>query len=136
MKKEVAKRAAHRPRKFESGEKLQKAIDLYFKKCDEKSKPYTVMGLCLTLDIDRKTLLNWEKEEEFFHIVKRAKYKIAEMLEEKLHSHACTGAMFNLKCNFGFIDKQEIDIKQTNYTLKTFKPAEEPKMIEIPNEKS
>lgn len=88
------------PKKFDSPEQLQTYIDKYFTWCDnnpireqnwvgkegsevykDKQRPYTIEGLCLHLDIDRATLLNYQKKEgyeEFFNIITRAKRKITE----------------------------------------------------------
>lgn len=112
-----------RPRKWDSPEQLQAEIDAYFKECDNKTVlhgdkifqgvPYTVQGLCLVLDCDRKTLLNYEKEEgceEFFHTIKKAKLRIEQQKVQNglmgISNPAVT--IFDLKNNHDHVDKQEI----------------------------
>jgi len=107
-----------RPKKYDSPEKMQEDIDKYFKECRENDRPYTMTGLAIALDMDRKTLLNYRKEEgyePFFHTVKSARDKVERFLEEKLLTdNAVTGVIFNLKNNFDWKDKQEIDANVSN----------------------
>ena len=99
-----------RPKKYSKEEELQRAIDNYFKDCDKKEKPYTMSGLAYALNIDRKTLLNYSKDEEFFPTIKKAKQKVEQQLEE----NALTGkgnstfTIFNLKNNFEWKDNVEV----------------------------
>ena len=100
-----------RPMKFESVEKMQNAIDNYFMDCDDNGKPYTVSGLAYALGTNRQTLINYEDKEEFFDTIKRAKAKIECYNEEMLYNKniPTTGVIFNLKNNYGWKDRQEID---------------------------
>ena len=120
-------------KKWETSEDLQSDIDLYFDECDnnesfmydvmgkkvdiDKPLPYTIEGLCETLDCDRRTLLNYEKQEgyeSYFHTIKKAKRKIQRNKLERGHSGESKTAMviFDLKNNHGYIDKVEQEIKQ------------------------
>ena len=118
-----------RPLLFESEEDLQEKIASYFQYCDkgeiievyDKKKqevvsivrkiPYTVSGLCLYLDCDRKTIINYSKKDEFFHTIKRAKVKIENNLEvgSLNGSLQATPCIFNLKNNFEWVDKSEVE---------------------------
>lgn len=111
-----------RPLKFKTTEELQEKIDAYFESCweereDEKTKkeykfqvrPYTITGLAMHLDTSRQTLMNYEERGEFFDAIKRAKLKIENYTEEKLHGNNVTGVIFSLKNNYGWVDKKEID---------------------------
>lgn len=100
-----------RPLKYTSAEEMQKDIDKYFAECDEKNKPYTVSGLAYALGTNRQTLINYENKEAFFDTIKRAKAKIELYNEEMLYSKdvSTTGVIFNLKNNYGWKDKQEIE---------------------------
>ena len=100
-----------RPLKYESVEMMQKDIDKYFAECDEKQKPYTVSGLAYALGTNRQTLINYEEKEEFVDTIKSAKAKIELFNEEMLYSKdvSTTGVIFNLKNNYGWKDKQEIE---------------------------
>jgi hypothetical protein len=105
-----------RPCKFETVEQLQKAIDEYFDYCDENNKPYTVSGLAYALDTTRRTLLDYQEKEEFSHTIKKAKAKIEQFNEELLYSKdvPTVGVIFNLKNNYEWKDKQEIDADLTS----------------------
>lgn len=102
----MAKRG--RPKKYTDAELVQKKIDEYFKMCDEKQKPYTMSGLALSLDMDRRSLLNYSKDEKFFPTIKKARDKVESYAEERLFFPNATGVIFNLKNNFGWEDKQEL----------------------------
>lgn len=103
---------AGRPRLYNNVEDLQRDIDKYFEMCDEKGKPYTICGLSNALDMDRKTLLNYSREEKYFHTIKKAKQKVQQELEENLYRLGNnSGIIFNLKNNFGWKDSVEVDNK-------------------------
>jgi len=65
--------------------------------------------------MDRRTLLNYSKDDKFFPTIKKAKRKIEAYLEEKLVTDGGTGIIFNLKNNYGWKDKQETVNLNTNY---------------------
>lgn len=99
-----------RPPKYKTKEELQKKIEEYFSQCDRDHDPYTVTGLAMALDVDRKTLLNYSDKEEFFHTIKRAKLKVENYLEKRLiNDNSTSGIIFNLKNNYDWKDKQEIE---------------------------
>lgn len=108
-----------RPKKYETQDQLSKKIDDYFNMCDKTimsdktliTKPYTISGLCLYLDICRDTLCEYEKQAEFSDTIKKAKQRVESYIEE----HSLTGELnptvciFNLKNNFGWKDRTEVD---------------------------
>ena len=116
-----------RPPKYADVATLSAKMNEYFAYCDSQTKtyetkngppktsykPYTIIGLCNYLGIDRKTLCEYEKMEKFCNAVKAAKAKCEAWLEE----HAINGetqplvSMFSLKNNYGWKDK--IDIETT-----------------------
>lgn len=99
-----------RPLKYKTVDELEIAITNYFENCDRHHEPYTITGLALALDIDRKTLINYEKRDEFFHTIKKAKLRVENYLEKRLiNDNSTTGIIFNLKNNFDWKDKQEIE---------------------------
>lgn len=102
----MAKRG--RPKKYSEIDIMQQKIDEYFKKCDESNKPYTMSGLALALEMDRRSLLNYSKEDKFFPTIKKARNKVETYVEERLFYPNATGVIFNLKNNFGWEDKQEL----------------------------
>jgi hypothetical protein len=125
---------AGRPLLFETPEALQKQIEKYFKSCwgykrdkqgqlilddtpdttskyvMEQVKPYTVSGLAVYLNTSRETLMNYQKRDEYFDTIKKAKDMIYAYTEEFLFTNKPTGAIFSLKHNYGWKDKQEITI--------------------------
>lgn len=103
----MAKRG--RPKKYTEIDVMQQKIDEYFKKCDENNKPYTMSGLALALDMDRRSLLNYSKNDEFFPTIKKARNKVETYVEERLFYPNATGVIFNLKNNFNWEDKQELN---------------------------
>ena len=100
-----------RPKLYSSVEDMKKIIDDYFEMCDEKEKPYTMSGLAYALDMDRKSLLNYSKDEQFFPTIKRAKEKVEQQLEENalMGKANSTFTIFNLKNNYGWKDNIEVE---------------------------
>ena len=122
------KHAGGRPLKFKSVEELQKKIDEYFATTGTKTKkvfskrlgdvidieyyePATICNLALFLDVDRDTLLNYGKREEYFGTIKKAKARVESNIEYGgLMGYLPPATnIFNLKNNFGWVDKQEVD---------------------------
>jgi hypothetical protein len=114
-----------RPRAFKSVEEVEEKINAYFNYCEEKEKPYTMSGLAYYLGIDRKTLLNYSKNEEYFHAIKKARDKVQMQLEECLYRLGNnSGVIFNLKNNFDWKDKMEVektDMTKVDELLKEIK---------------
>lgn len=99
-----------RPKAYKEVEEMKKKINKYFEECDKKQEPYTITGLCIALDICRDTLSEYIKKEEFSDTIKKAKLKVENYLERHLITDSSTtGIIFNLKNNFGWSDKQQIE---------------------------
>lgn len=112
VSKEKTKNPVGRPRKYKNVEELQLLIDEYFLTYDQMHRPYTITGLALFLDMDRQSLLRYEKEyeDEFCYTIKRAKERVQEFVECCLFKKGIApGVIFNLKNNFGWEEKQNID---------------------------
>ncbi len=104
-------------------EALKIGIDNYFNHIDdinvkrklfeERKKPYTISGLCVYLDICRDTLIDYGKKNDYVDTVKRARARVESYVEEGMLSGELStiGCIFNLKNNFGWVDK--IDIAAT-----------------------
>jgi hypothetical protein len=125
-----------RPPTFETPEQLIKECEEYFtyirgekeikkgKRKNEKTgeeeefeyedwvrypEPATVTGLTLYIGFsDRSSLDDYEKKEEFSHIIKKARKLVEYGYEMRLHGDKNTGAIFALK-NMGWKDKQELE---------------------------
>jgi hypothetical protein len=108
-----------RPLKYKTPELLQQGIDAYFKSkrktLDSGAEVFrpTMSGLAIALGMDRTTLINYSHRDEFFNTVKDAKAIVEEALEDNLYNNSVTGTIFNLKNNFGWVDKYENDNNQT-----------------------
>jgi hypothetical protein len=123
-----------RPLKYKTVEELDRAISAYFDMCDPhtqrrvvdcginekgetiwrerevmtEQQPYTVSGLARSLGIDRDTLINYKKRDEFFGSVNAAYQRCHEYAESQLYGRSATGAAFSLKNNWGWKDRQEL----------------------------
>lgn len=128
-----------RPLKFQSVEELKIKIDDYFKSCWRKKldmfgtpikdketgehvleqfKPFTISGLAVGLNTSRETLMNYEDKGEYFDTIKAAKEKCYAYTEESLFvGKNPSGAIFSLKNNYGWVDKQEIAATNLNTNL-------------------
>jgi hypothetical protein len=109
---------AGRPLKFKTAKALQEKIDAFFEDCEKKQKPLTITGLALALDTTRETLLEYEGEVEgrekkdpaYADTIKKAKLMCQNFAEQFLFSgRQVAGAIFNLKNNYGWKDKQELE---------------------------
>lgn len=80
----------------------------------EQIRPLTITGLANALDTTRDTLLDYENKPEnaaFSDTIKRAKAFVHQYAEEYLfEGKNQTGAIFNLKNNYGWVDRTETDL--------------------------
>ena len=98
-----------RPKKYTEVEIMQQKIDKYFKECDKNNEPYTITGLALALDLDRKSINNYAKDSGFFPTIKKAKLRVENYLEKHLiMDSSATGIIFNLKNNYDWTDRKEL----------------------------
>jgi len=96
-----------RPRKFESPDQLEVLIDEYF----EGTKRPTMSGLCNHLGIPRQTLSDYHQREEFSDIVKAARQRVEEAVEEMLlYEKGGAGAIFWLKNHANYVDQTQQDV--------------------------
>lgn len=102
-----------RPPKYKKAEEMQKKIEEYFETTEIPS--IAEMAWFLGFE-DRQSLLDYSKKPEFSCTIKRAKLLIEAYLEKYLISGASpSGAIFNLKNNFGWKDKQEQTVSFVNH---------------------
>ena len=111
-----------RPKIFKSVEEVEEKINAYFKYCEDKDKPYTMSGLAYYLDVDRKTIVNYTKDEEYFPTIKKARDRVQMQLEENalMNISNSTFTIFNLKNNFDWKDRIETNtenFEQINESL-------------------
>lgn len=85
-----------------------------------QKKPYIITGLAIALGTTRDILIDYEKQvlknvpkdlaQQFSNTIKRAKEMCKGYAEEQLFiGKNPTGAIFNLKNNYGFKDKTETE---------------------------
>lgn len=115
-----------RPKAFKSVEEVEKKINAYFNYCEEKEKPYTMSGLAYYLEVSRQTLVNYSNKDEYFDTIKKARDKVQMQLEENALSNKAnpTFTIFNLKNNFDWKDKMEVektDMTKVDKLLKEIK---------------
>ena len=133
-----------RPLKFPTPEAMQEKIDEYFKECDENTKafitkdgdvmevpqpiPYTIEGLAVALGVDRVTLLNYEKRDEFFSTIRSAKDKVLRNMTERslIGDNVASVSIFLLKNNYGYRDTQHVEQETTTF--------EKPKVVKLDKE--
>lgn len=68
----------------------------------------TVSGLVYHLEIERQTLLNYEKNDELFDTIKNTRNRLKVFYEKALLEKGHAGIIFASK-NFGFTDKVEVE---------------------------
>lgn len=118
MKKKVG-----RPLKYQTVEELERLVQQYFIDCDANEKPYTISGLALALNMSRQDLLNYQAKAEFVDTIKTAKQRCENYAEEQLfRSGNVAGVIFNLKNNYGYKDKQEVEA-EVSQTIKVIPPT-------------
>lgn len=101
--------ALGRPPIYDSPEKMQADIDIYFSTVSKA----TITGLCLALGFEsRQSFYDYEEKEDFSYIVKRARLRIENYYELNLTENNVTGSIFALK-NMGWKDKSEMDMNGT-----------------------
>jgi hypothetical protein len=100
-----------RPLKFSSPIELEEKINQYFKECKEEGRRPFITELAVYLDTSRQTLCNYEERDEYFDAIKRAKERCEMELERNLIEGKVnpTGSIFNLKNNYGWKDKTEVE---------------------------
>lgn len=104
-----------RPLKVKSVNQLEKEIEGFFKECKQKKVIPTICGLAVYCGMDRRTLLNYSKKEEYFPTIKKARDRIEAIIEQLLFtSRNVAGVIFNLKNNFDWKDRQDLDVTSGN----------------------
>lgn len=118
-----------RPLKIETSEELIKLFESYVSNCfinakddlgkiyQKQIKPLTIVGFCNSINIHRDTFRDWmeNREVNFSATCKQIKQTVEEYVVDELFTSPRTVAlMFILKNNFNWIDKQEIETKNTN----------------------
>ena len=143
----MIKRGKHRPVKYNSADKVEKLLGVYFKKCDTDDIPYTVSGIALALDLsNREALQRYEKgknkslpdivKQQLMDVIKKAKLKVENQQEIKMLKSNSSMALAWLKCNAKWIEEDKklglkINIKQDiRYQIESVPKLKNPVLID------
>lgn len=85
--------------------------------------PKTLSGLCLWLWVSKDYISEKAKDSRFAESIKRIRLEVEQNIEEGIlmWAYNATAWIFNLKNNFGWVDKQEIDQKHS-WSLEIIRP--------------
>jgi len=99
------------PLKYKTPEEMQDKIEEYFQQCSDKEVCPGVAGMSYYLGFaDRSSVTNYKNYPKFSHTIKRGLFFVEVCLEEWLSSGKnIAGIIFNLKNNYGWVDKQEVE---------------------------
>jgi hypothetical protein len=105
-----------RPRAFKSVEDIESKIQNYKDYLETKNKPPTIAGLAFYLGIDRQTLYNYSKKEEYFATIKSIRDWVIMSTEEFAIDRGHSGVIFLMK-NYGYKDRQDIsaEVSHVNF---------------------
>ena len=101
-----------RPLIFKTEKELETKIQEYFNHCKKTEEIPTISALAVYLDTSRETLCNYEKKEDFFDTIKRAKDRVIALQEQLAMKGKInpTVWIFSAKNNLGYTDKKETDL--------------------------
>ena len=97
-----------RPKAFKSVEEIEEKVKKYKEYLKNEEKPPTMAGLAYYLEINRQTLYNYSKKNEYFYAIKKYRDWVIMNLEELCITKGNGGTVFIAK-NYGYTDKQEIE---------------------------
>lgn len=111
-----------RPRIIKSVRQFNELVKAYFTECEERNEQPLLTGLILGLGLSsRESLDEYGRRPEFSDSVKRAKLRIEMAYERNLpKSRTPAGIIFALK-NFGWKDKQDIELSGSEESPIVFK---------------
>ena len=100
-----------RPKAFSSVQDIESKIQNYKDYLKKDNKPPTMAGLAYYLGIDRRTLYNYKKNDEYFPTIKKYRDWILLSIEENCAIRGHGGAIFLAK-NYGYTDRQEVSYQE------------------------
>jgi hypothetical protein len=107
---DLEKKKVGRPLKFDDPVKLEMAIDSYFEDQIAQGRPFTLTGLALALDVDRRTLYNYSQKDKFFPAISRGRQMCEQYAAEHLFTGRNTrGAEFTLNVNHGWTPESKVN---------------------------
>ncbi len=116
----MPKKRRGKPCLFEDVDKLRKSVDEYFEVCDKEKQPPLITELALHLGTSRQCIVDYKNKvhkdknkkwyKEARQILLDASARCEAFLERALIAPGkCTGVIFNLKNNYGWKDKTEVE---------------------------
>ena len=93
----VKKNKGGRPRAFAKVEDLEEALDNYKEYLEENNKPPTIAGFAYYTGVDRETIYNYQRRDEYFGLIKRFRDWIMMNYEELAIEKGNGGIVFLLK---------------------------------------
>jgi len=104
---------------YSTPDEMQNTIDAYLNKCEANHKPPTVSGLAYTLGfLSRNEILNYNGQKVSSTLIKRALLMIETYVEECLFDKdKHKGALFSLRCSYGWNDKNVNMYKPVEQTI-------------------
>lgn len=112
-----------RKRLIESPDEMQERAEQYFRECEQNGKSPNIAGLTLYLGFSHRQQINeyYNNFPEYKKVIDFIRTYIESIQLEKLENkeYATAGIIFNLKCNFGYNDKQATDetVKELSSSL-------------------
>lgn len=114
----IEKEKRGRKRLIKSPAEMQERAEQYFIECEEQGKSPNIAGLTLFLGFSHRTQIaqyynDFPEYKEVIDYIKTYMESIQlENLENK--EKATAGIIFNLKCNFGYNDRQQEESEKVN----------------------
>lgn len=135
--------------KFKNPDDLRNKIEDCKKFCNDNNKPFTLERLCWFIGISHRTMLNilntknmddkytrdltLDEKKEIIEILEDTySYTLSEIVDMSLIKNSQVGAIFNLKNNWNYVDKQVIENNNTNKNI-DFKDLSEDERIALKN---
>jgi hypothetical protein len=121
----IEKHAGGRPAKWTDGDAVNRMVDEWAMQRVTNKLPLTMSSLAVVLEVDRRTLVNYAQNDEFFPAIKRARIMCEAYMEDQLHRETgqVAGIIFSAKNNYGWADRSEdklelsggISVETVNY---------------------
>lgn len=108
-----------RPRHFDTPESLMNAFKKYVIEMTANELPLTISGFCVYCDAYKDLLNEYDKKPQFSRTIKQIRMVIENCVEVGIliNKYNATAGIFNLKNNFSWTDKTEIDQNNTNLNI-------------------
>jgi len=99
------------PPNWETPQDFEDDCSGFFDWCEENDYIPDIEGLAVYLGTTRKTILDYEKKDNFCYTVKKIKNKIAFYKKQKAMAGQIPSAVFcfDFKNNHNYVDKTEVD---------------------------